>query len=234
MSETKRKFPIGLTVATAISLVILCVLGGWQLQRLAWKTDVIASIERTKAAPPKPLEQVPLTPAYRFTQVTLACPGLATARFVELYALKDGGAGSRLISLCTPGEGRAPILVDRGFVADTVSARPPVEPSSEVVHLTGVLREGDEGGLFTPPARDGKFYAPDLTAMAKALGAARSPQVMVSAETSSNPDWKALVPTPLPVEITNRHMEYALTWFGLAGALVAVYAALLRRRLKSA
>lgn len=234
MSDTRRKFPIGLTIATAISMAILCALGGWQLQRLKWKTDLIANIEATKALPPRPIAQVPLTPAYRFTRVTLDCPGLASARFVELYALRDGGAGSRLISLCTPADGRAPILVDRGFVADTISARPPVRPSTEVVHLTGVLREGGKGGLFTPAARDGQFYAPDLGAMAKALGVTRTPQVMVSAETSSNPDWTALVPAPLPVEITNRHLEYALTWFGLAGALVAVYAALLRRRMKSA
>lgn len=234
MSDTRRKFPIGLTIATAISLAILVGLGGWQLQRLKWKDDLIANIEATKAAAPKPLAEVPLTPAYRFTRVILDCPGLATARFVELYALQDGGAGSRLVSLCTPADGRPPILVDRGFVADTISARPPVRPSSEVVHLTGVLREGGKDGLFTPPARDGKFYATDLTGMARALGATRSPPVMVSAETSSNPEWKALVPAPLPVEITNRHLEYALTWFGLAGALLAVYAALLRRRLKSA
>jgi surfeit locus 1 family protein len=70
--------------------------------------------------------------------------------------------------------------------------------------------------------------------MARALGSDRHPDIMVTAETSSNPEWKALVPSPLPAEITNRHLEYALTWYGLAGALVAVYVALLRRKLKSA
>ena len=55
MSDTRRKFPVGLTVATAISMAILCGLGGWQLQRLKWKTDLIANIEATKAQPPKPI-----------------------------------------------------------------------------------------------------------------------------------------------------------------------------------
>lgn len=233
MSETRR-FPIGLTISTAVALAILIALGAWQVQRLQWKTQLVARIEATKAQPAKPIAQVPLTPAYRFTRVTLDCPGLATAKFVELYALRDGKAGQRLVSLCRPVGGRAPILVDRGFVSDTVSARPPVTPSDTVVHLTGILREGQKPGPFTPPTRDGHFYAPDLTAMARALGAERHPPVMVTAETSSNPEWKALVPAPLPTEITNRHLEYALTWFGLAGALIAVYVALLRRKLKSA
>ena len=52
------------------------------------------------------------------------------------------------------------------------------------------------------------------------------------AETSSNPDWAALKPAPLPAEIPNNHLQYVLTWFGLAAALAGVYAAALWRRLK--
>lgn len=234
MSDARARFPIGLTLSTLVALIILLGLGTWQLQRLAWKQEVLARIEATRAQPAKPIAQVPLTPAYRFTRVVLDCPGLATARYVELYALRDGKAGSRLVSLCAPVGSRTAILVDRGFVADTISARPPVSPSSEVVRITGLLREGQTPGPFTPPARDGRFYAPDLTAMARALGVVRHPPVMVTAETSSNPEWKALIPAPLPTEITNRHLEYALTWYGLAAALIGVYVALLRRKLKSA
>ena len=233
MSEASRRFPIGLTVATAVSLMILLALGTWQLQRLHWKTDLIARIEATRAAPPRPIGQVPLTPAYRFTRVTLDCPGLATAKYVELYALKEGVAGSRLVSLCTYAPDRPAILVDRGFVADAVSARPAVTASDAPLHITGILRDGTKPGPFTPPARDGRFYATDIPAMAVALGASRHPDVMVVAETSSNPDWKALTPTGVPTDIPNRHLEYALTWYGLAAALVGVYVALLRRRLKS-
>ena len=60
----------------------------------------------------------------------------------------------------------------------------------------------------------------------------RPAPVFLMAETSTNPGWQALVPAPLPAEITNRHLEYALTWFGLAAALAGVYAALLFKRLR--
>ncbi|MFZ4607794.1 MAG: SURF1 family protein [Caulobacter sp.] len=232
---TARRFPIGLTIATAISLAILCGLGVWQLKRMAWKSGVLASIASAQTQPPRPITQVPLTPAYRFRRVTLDCPGLASAPFIELYAINtDGVAGHRLVSLCSPVGARTDIMVDRGFVADTVSARPAVTPSATVVHLTGVLREGEQPGAFTPPTQHDLFYVRDIDQMALALGARRHPDVMILAETSSNPEWAALVPTPLPPDIPNRHLEYALTWFGLAGALVAVYAALVRRRTKVA
>lgn len=232
---TARRFPIGLTGATAISLAILIGLGAWQLKRLAWKSDLLASIAAAQAQPLKPIGLVPLTPAYRFRRVILDCPGLASAPLVELYALNnDGQAGHRLVSMCSPVGARTQIMVDRGFVADTVSARPAVTASTAVVHLTGVLREGDKPGAFTPPTLHSLFYVRDIDQMALALGARRHPDVMILAETSSNPDWPALVPMPLPPDIPNRHLEYALTWFGLAGALVAVYAALVRRMMKAA
>lgn len=230
---TARRFPIGLTIATAIAFAILCGLGGWQLKRMAWKADLLTRVAEARASPPKPITQVPLTPAYRYRRVTLDCPGLASAPFVEVYALREGQAGVRLVSLCSPVGARTRIMVDRGFVADTVSARPPVTVSTAVVHLTGVLREGEKPGVFTPPTSHNRFYARDLDQMALALGARRHPGVMVMAETSSNPEWRALIPEPMPLDIPNRHLEYALTWFGLAGALAAVYAALVRRRMKA-
>ena len=52
------------------------------------------------------------------------------------------------------------------------------------------------------------------------------------AETASNPEWAALKPAPIPTDIPNNHLSYAITWFGLAAALVGVYAALLWRRLQ--
>jgi surfeit locus 1 family protein len=165
--------------------------------------------------------------------VVLDCPGLASAPFIEVYAIRDGKAGARIVSLCSPVGSRAQVMVDRGFVVDTVAARPPVAVSTAVVHLTGVLREGDKPGLFTPPMSNNRFYARELNQMALALGARRHPGVMVMAETSSNPEWPALIPEPLPLDIPNRHLEYALTWFGLAGALAAVYAAFVRRRMKA-
>jgi surfeit locus 1 family protein len=233
--------PIGQTIAVAIALAILVGLGSWQLQRLKWKEGLLARIAALEHAPARPLE--PALDALargrdvNFTRVSVSCPGLASARFVELYGLKDGQAGWRLISACEAASDRyRTILVDRGFVPDSVSARPKVDPADQApVAVTGILRAPDKPSFVAPANQPGagRWFTRDIAGMARALGAPAPAPVFLFAETSSSPGFPALQPAPLPTSIPNRHLEYALTWFGLAAALVGVYAAgLLQRRKK--
>lgn len=235
-------FPIGMTVATAIALVILIALGTWQLQRLKWKDGLLAHIAALQSAPARPLEPtldaLADGGAVDFTRVRVICPGLAQAPFVELYGLKDGQAGARLISACSVASRKyRAVLVDRGFVADTVSARPPVDAADQApLEVVGVLRVPDRATFITPANKPeaGRWFSRDVDAMAKALGApAPAAPVFLFAESATSPGFAALQPAPLPAEIPNRHLEYALTWFGLAGALAGVYLAVLLRRRKN-
>lgn len=237
MTDRALRFPVGLTVATAISLAILIGLGGWQLQRLHWKEALLARVAALQAAPATAgaaaLERMAAGADLDFARIRLVCPGLASAPYLELFSVRDGQAGSRLISACrVAGGGYHSILVDRGFVRDDVSARPRVNVSDLApVEVVGVLRAPETGNLFSP-ANDvaaNRWYVRDVAAMAKALKVDAPAPLFLMAETSSNPDWQALDPAPLPAEISNRHLEYALTWFGLAAALVGVYAAMLWR-----
>lgn len=234
-----RRFPVGLTIATAIAMAILLGLGTWQLQRLAWKRDVLARIEALQSAPARPVAPVLAARAagrdVDFTRVRAVCPGLASAPYVELYGLRDGQAGARLVSACAvEGAPYRAILVDRGFVADTISARPPVDAADRApVDVIGVLRSPEAGNAFSPPNRADRWFTRDVAGMAAALRAADPAPVFLMAETSSNPEWKALTPAPVPAAISNRHLEYAVTWYGLAAALAGVYAAMLLKRRKS-
>jgi surfeit locus 1 family protein len=233
-------FPVGLTLATAIGLAILVALGVWQLQRLSWKEALLAHVAALQTAKPVPVGPVLDAAAagqdVGYTRVSVTCPGLGAAPFLELYGLREGQAGSRLISACPVDASRyRTVLVDRGFVVDTVSARPKVDPADRMpVQLVGVLRVPDRATFVTPKNRveANRWFSRDVPAMAAALKAPQPAPVFLMAETSSNPQWQALVPAPLPAEIPNRHLEYAITWFGLAGALAAVYAAMLWRRLR--
>ena len=239
--DARPRLPVGLTLATAIAFCLLTALGVWQLKRLAWKEALLAHIAALRTAPARPLEPVLDSRAdgrdVDFTRVRVTCPGLARAPYLELYALKDGQAGSRLISACTvASRAYRTILVDRGFVGDVVSARPARDPADRTpVEVTGVLRTPDAATFMTPKNQAGanRWFSRDVPAMARALNAPLPAPVFLFAETSSNPEWRALEPAPLPSEIPNRHLEYALTWFGLAAALVGVYAALLLRRRKN-
>ncbi len=236
-----RKVPVGLTIATLISLAILIALGSWQLRRLVWKTDLLARVAALETAAPQPVETVLARRArgadVDYTRVVADCPGLGGARALELYGLRDGQAGSRLISACAVSAGGyRSLLVDRGFVADTISARPPADGAGRApLRVSGVIRSPDPATFVTPPNQPAAnhWYSRDVGAMARALGVEAPAPVFLMAEVSTNPEWKALVPAPLPRDIPNRHLEYAFTWFGLAGALGCVYAALLWRRWKA-
>ena len=166
-----------------------------------------------------------------FRKVVVDCPGLETAPFVELRTIDDAGPGLRLVSACRAA-GRT-WLVDRGFVLETLSARPPVSVSNAPTRITAEIRTAPPPGPMTPPAEGRMFYGRDNVAMARALDVEGpvEPQTLY-ALTSSNPGWLALKPSAPPVAFSNNHFGYALTWFGLAGALAVIYVAMLRRRRK--
>lgn len=223
-----RTFPWILTIATALALAVLVSLGVWQVQRLHWKEGLIARIDAAQAAAPIPLDQALARPDPEFTRVIVTCRGLDRAPFVSLQTLVDGAPGVRLVSLCSED---VPLLVDRGFVAEDISARPPQDGSTMPVVLRGVLRRGEPANAFTPPPGQGLVYVRDIGLLADTLGVPSARRdLMIVAETSSNPEWPALRPVPLPEGLSNNHLGYAITWFGLALALVGVYVAMLYRR----
>ncbi len=237
-SESKTRFPFGLTITVAISLVILIALGTWQIRRMHWKQGLLDRVAALQSAPAIPA-QAALNRGgdLDYRRVELDCPGLAKAPYVEMYGVRDGQAGVRLISACplTAGPYRT-LLVDRGFVADVISARPPVDAADVTpLHVVGVLRAPDRRNLFAPAddAAGRRFYTRDAGLMAKVLGAQAPAPLFLGAETATNPEWAALVPAPLPSDIPNNHLQYVITWYGLAVALVGVYAAMLLRWRKS-
>lgn len=239
--KAPRRLPIGLTLSVLVALGILIALGGWQLRRLAWKQDLLARVAALQSAPARDLgsllERLKAGEDLEYARARVACPGLAAAPYLEVYGVRGGQAGVRLVSACAlNGAAYGSILVDRGFVADTISSRPPVDPAAVApVEVVGVFRAPEKPSFVTPPndLAANHWYSRDIAAMAAQLKAPRPAPLFLMAETPTNPEWKALVPAPLPAEITNRHLEYALTWFGLAAALVGVYAAVLWRRWKA-
>lgn len=228
----RARFPYGLTVVAAIAFAVLCALGVWQVQRLQWKNHLIATSDAVASLPPSDIET-----GFRrgeFARVAMDCPGLATAPYVELQTIHDGEAGVRLISACRPVNFPLAVLVDRGFVSEAISARPPVAATTVPTRIEGQLRQPAPPGPMALPPEGNRFFARDHMAMAEALGV--RPDVMammVFATITSNPEWKALQPSAPPAAFSNNHLGYALTWFGLALALAGFYIVLLRRKLTS-
>jgi surfeit locus 1 family protein len=201
---------MGASIATACALAILISLGVWQLHRLHWKEAILARIDAAELAPPIPLSGA--TPAL-FTRVV--AQGVLRGDRVALYGAEVRGThmGAQAIQLLDR-KGLAPLLVMLGWVPTDAGKPVPRAGSAEV---TGYIRLAERPTwLSAPDDLEGlRFYTLDPAAIGAALGAPdAAPFTLVSLGKGDS--------LPRPV---NNHLNYALTWFGLAGALVAVFTA---------
>jgi len=188
-------------------LAVLVSLGTWQVQRLAWKEGILADIEARIAADPVPLPGAVDPESDRYLPVVVSGEMLPGEIHV-LVSVKQVGPGYRIIAPFRAG-GRT-ILVDRGFVPTTAKQ---AERQIGPTQVVGNLHWPDEIDGYTPdPDRAGNiWFARDVPALADALGAE---PILLVARSQTDPAI-----TPLPVDtagIPNDHLQYAVTWFGLA------------------
>ena len=193
-----------------LGTAILLTLGVWQLKRLAWKNDVLRSIENKILAPPIDI------PKRVAPTVHSLLPVRAQGRYIGgtvrvLVSQKIFGAGYRLITAFELTDGRI-IMVDRGFTSVRTSM-----PSTPDVkgHVIGNLQWPQEVDGFTPSndLEANIWFARDVPNLAAHLNA--EPILLVLRESSFN--GEKAVPLPKMVSnIPNDHLNYAITWFSLA------------------
>jgi len=230
-------------VAAVAAFAVLLGLGTWQLERLAWKEALLARVEARIHAPPMPVPPPATWPALsseadEYRRIT-ARGVFDHARETLVFTVRGEdatgplkGQGFLVVTPLIRSDG-PPILVNRGFVPldrKDPATRVAGQVGGEVV-VTGLLRLPEDASWFVPandPARNA-FYRMDPAGIAAARGVAGAAPLILDADATS-------VPGGLPegggtrIAFPNRHLEYALTWYGLAGALVGVCAALLWSR----
>lgn len=204
-----------------IGAAVLVYLGLWQLDRLGQKERQLAEIAARIAAAPVVLPAAPDPLDDRYLPVV--AEGAFTGKALRvLVSQKEVGAGYRIVEVFETGGRR--VLVDRGFVR--VDAALALAARGAVV--TGNLHWPDEVDSYTPVPDGELWFARDVPAMAKALGA--EPVLIVAR--SDTGDGIA----PLPVDtanIPNNHLGYAVQWFGLAAVwlgMTVFYLWRIRRR----
>ncbi len=212
-------------LTTALMLLVLLGLGTWQVRRLAWKNQLLAQIDAAERAPAVPL------PAHPPPFAKVAVSGRLRPDLAALYGAegRDTAAGPVLgAQLIEPLERAGePVLVDLGWVPLTWQA--PATPSPAETEITGYARPADHSGWFSAADNPGKrlFYTLDPQAIGAALGLPRvAPFTLVAlgpAPAAGYPDPARQLPRP-----PNNHLQYAITWYGLAAALLVVFAAYLK------
>lgn len=209
-----------MAVLAAAGIALLLFLGSWQVQRLAWKTDLIARVDaRLAAAPvaaPGPADWPTTTRAdaeYRRVEVTGV---FDHDKAVLTQAVTELGAGFWVVTPLVSGPDT--YLVNRGFVP-AESRNDYARPEGEQT-VTGLLRITEPGGGFlrsNDPAA-GRWYSRDVEAIGAAQGLTGFAPFFIDA---ARTDDTAPVGGLTVISFPNSHLSYALTWFALAIGLAA-------------
>lgn len=239
MTRLRSRRDLAFLAFSLVAFGLLVWLGIWQVQRLQWKEDLIARMSDQVSSAPLSVAEIEARQAagedVEFMRAT------ASGRFVHdhelfVFTTVEGEMGWKVVTPLEMGGGRA-VLVDRGFIpydlkdpASRAEGRP-----DGTVSVTGAVR---------PRASAQAPFAPDndidanvwhwwaLPAMAEAAGLERaSPFILQAEPRPGDPAWPR-ASTPDPAAIPNRHLGYAVTWFGLAAILVLVNGLYLLRRLR--
>ncbi len=210
-----RPYPL-LTLLALPALALLIGLGSWQVQRMGWKSDLIAAYEAARANPAEDLAGAICGPGAVPGRPVAEPPAPSGEGFVRLYGrAPDGRPGWRVFR-----PAGAPLCMDADAILIETAFEPITDGARSEIGAWRIERP-PQGGVFTPGADPSRaeFYAFEPAAMAASLGLAAA---------GLSRDWviaadDGALPAHLSQTPPERHFGYAATWFGLAIVLVAVY-----------
>ncbi len=204
-------------------LAILLSLGVWQLERRAWKHNLLAQIDAAEARPAIPM---PPNPA-PFTKVRVE--GRLRADLTAIYGAEVRGTtlGGQLI-MPMERTGQAPLLIDLGWVPNEADAAHPFKiPQGPI---DGFIRPPEHASTFSGKDSPDKrlFYTLDPALIGKSLGLPNvAPYTLIAIGTPQPgvyPDPATALPRP-----ADNHLQYAFTWFGFALTLAIIFALYARK-----
>ncbi|HEY2067954.1 MAG TPA: SURF1 family protein [Rhizomicrobium sp.] len=208
------------------AFALLLTLGFWQIQRLHWKLDLIAEMSANMVAPPLSLDGA-LVLGERAQYHTVLLKGRYDNSH-EAFVFTTGPEGAPVYHIVTPfklDDGRA-LLIDRGFIPMTLLNPATRQPPTGERIVFGIWRTPDPPSVFTP-APDMKkrvWYSRNLAGIAKSDHITLAAPVIIEADATPNTGgWPKGGQTV--VDLPNSHLQYAITWFGLAAGLLGVFLA---------
>jgi surfeit locus 1 family protein len=220
------------TVVSLPIFVLAMGLGVWQMERREWKHDLLARIAANQAAAPMTLDMLlegdPLRFEYGRTKV--AGTFLHDKEFYLAARSLRNKVGLQVVTPLRTDDGRI-VLFERGWIAQE-QKEPGRREQGQVqgrVELTGIVRRNQERRQFAPenvPERNVWFHVdvPLMRQMAGAGSDAKLDAFFLEADATPNPGGVP-IGGQTRLDIPDDHLQYAITWFGIALALVGVYLA---------
>ena len=230
LSTWLRAAPRGMLIGVVIAFAFLNGLGIWQLYRLHWKEGLIADMARTEAQAPLPVAQLLAQAKPDWRSASLPTCTVDPAKTIYMHSEVDAVPGYRVLAACPIADGQSLILTDFGF---TTAAK--LGGNNLTFTPVGRLRPADKSSAFSPVNRpaDHDWYTRSTVELGKAWDVSlRNDYFLVLDLKRSHLDIAGLQQGALSAPLPNRHFEYALTWFGLAWAMIGIFIAFVTQRAK--
>ena len=188
-------------------LIILLALGIWQVQRLAWKNALIEKISISVSRSPITIVPDKIDSGSQYLAVR-ANGEFLTEELHVLHSLKPYGPGFKLIKPFKLTNNEI-ILVDLGFIEEKNKSQERIIINSTI---TGNIFFPNETDFFTPEPNFDRniWFSRNLKAIANYL---ETIPILLVLSTSVD---EAVIATPLKSNLTNNHLQYAITWFSMA------------------
>ena len=229
-----------LLAAALAALVVLVGLGNWQVRRLHWKEDLLATIDTRRAAEPRELDallaEATDDPLFRFDYRPVRASGTLEPAEALVYATDRGTVGWQVLQPLRLGDGRA-LIVNRGFVPDAIiEDRSWRGAPTGPVTVEGLARDPlvAKPNRFVPDNTADEFYWKDFAAIRAALELEPGSTVPLVLDAGPTPPGTLPVGGQTIIDLPNNHFGYAVTWYGIAVALIGVVAALVAGRVRRA
>jgi len=224
-----RRSRLVLAIAILAATAVLVSLGFWQVRRLAWKEALIARVEERLAEPAQPLDTVLAQAGGDLDWRPMTASGAFDHSLEQyFYTTHKGEVGWNVFAPLKLPDGRW-LIVNRGFVPDRLRD-PATRLEGQVegeVEISGLARSPvlEKPNSFMPDNRPDKrelyWRSHDQIAAAMGLDPATVLPVELDAGAADVPGGWPQGGTTI-VEFPNSHLQYAVTWFGLAAACLGV------------
>ncbi|NCU50952.1 MAG: SURF1 family protein [Candidatus Fonsibacter lacus] len=188
-------------------ILVVLSLGTWQVFRLYSKNNLISNLEKNLK---KNSTNFNLDISEEYTKVFLKKKNLNFRIF--LYHLYKGDIGFKVI-VAYEVNSSIVVLVDKGWIKkDKINLIKNTAFNDEIIE--GYTKKIKEKNFFTPSnnIKEDFSYSVDMDNLKKSLSKNIYPFLIIQT-TQSNKD---IIPNNYEVRLSNNHLQYAITWYGLA------------------
>lgn len=227
-----QQFELLPLIFTSVTIILLILCGNWQLRRLEEKEYFIATIEDNIVAPAKILSEFRNTPPI-YSKATIS-GHFIPHKNLYLYGRRTASPekdGYYLISAFASDNGQT-YMISRGWLPASIKSHLIINESIITETIEGMVLPGEKKN-FVIPDNDQKnniWFTLDLDMAANTMGSTVNDFYLMQINSDALPNGVAPLNTNNLSKVRNDHLEYAITWYSLAGCLFVIFMVYSRKR----